>query len=242
MDFDPLIPPVNDLPLDRSDTAVEWSRAFMRRGTRRAADPRDLMKTRGSEARTRDEKLARLEAALFVAPEALSTRKLAQFALLADVAETRTLIDRLNEEYDRAGSTFRAERVATGYRLLTRPVFARWLNRLHRRQSQLQLSPPAMETLTIIAYRQPIKRVDVEAVRGVQSAEMIKQLMERGLVRIAGEEDTLGRPYLYGTTRQFLETFGLRTLDDLPRAKELRAQPASEQEEADAAEPRDTAA
>ena len=74
----------------------------------------------------------------------------------------------------------------------------------------------------IIAYRQPVTRADVEAVRGVQSAEMIKQLMERGLVRICGEEDTLGRPYLYDTTRQFLEVFGLRSLDDLPMAERLR--------------------
>lgn len=169
-----------------------------------------------------DERLARLEAALFVAPEALSTRRLAQVALLADVAEVRELIDRLNASYDAAGTAFRAERVAAGYRLLTRPVFARWLLRLHQRDSQLQLSAPAMETLTIIAYRQPVKRADVEAVRGVQSAEMIRHLMESGFVRIGGEEESLGRPYLYVTTRKFLETFGLRTLDDLPTAETLR--------------------
>ena len=241
MDFQPLSPPAGGFSTDSAQSAEGWSRAFMRRGTPRTSDPWDFKKSQGSEVRTCDEKLARLEAALFVASEALSTRKLVQFALLADVAEARTLIDRLNEEYDRGGSAFRAERVATGYRLLTRPVFARWLNRLHHRQSQLQLSPPAMETLTIIAYRQPIKRVDVESIRGVQSAEMIKHLMERGLVRIAGEEDSLGRPYLYGTTRLFLETFGLRTLDDLPRAKELRPQ-APEDGAADSGEPHDTAA
>ena len=170
----------------------------------------------------RDEQLARLEAALLVAPEALSTRRLAQVALLADTSQASELIERLNDIYDRDGTAFRAERVAAGYRLMARPEYSRWLRRLHHRESQLRLSPPALETLTIIAYRQPIKRVDVEAIRGVQSAEMIKQLMERGLVKIGGEEDSLGRPYLYITTRLFLETFGLRKLDDLPNASKLR--------------------
>jgi len=200
----------------------EWKRAFFRRGFAAQAKPR------GSQPGRRDEKLARLEAALFVAPEALSTRRLAQLAVLADAAESRKLIDRLNFEYAQTGTAFRVERVAAGYRLLTQPVFARWLDRLHPRQSQLQLSPPAMETLTIIAYRQPIKRVDVESIRGVQSSEMIKHLMDRGLVRIGGEEDTLGRPYLYVTTRLFLESFGLRSLENLPRYQELRPEePAS---------------
>lgn len=175
-----------------------------------------------SDACERDEQLARVEAALLVAPEALSTRRLAQVAKLADASQARESIERLNAIYDRDGTAFRAERVAAGYRLMARPEYSRWLRRLHRRDSQLGLSPPALETLTIIAYRQPIKRADIEAIRGVQSAEMIKQIMERGLVKIGGEEDTLGRPYLYVTTRLFLETFGLRTLDDLPNAAKLR--------------------
>ena len=210
-------PTPGDTPLNQPAPFGEWQRAFLRRP---AGDP-----VTASEIGFRDEKTARLEAALFVAPEAMSTRRLAQFALLVDAAEVRVLIEKLNEEYDRVGSAFRIEQVASGYRLLTRTVFARWLNRLHQRQSDLQLSPPALETLTIIAYRQPVKRVDVEAIRGVQSAEMIKQLMTRSLVRIGGEEDSLGRPYLYVTTRSFLESFGLRTLDDLPQAAELRPSP-----------------
>jgi segregation and condensation protein B len=90
-----------------------------------------------------------------------------------------------------------------------------------------------METLTIVAYRQPITRAAIEAVRGVQCSEIIKVLMERNLIRIGGEEDTLGRPYLYVTTRTFLELFGLRTLEDLPDAKTLRVRPedSSESEE-----------
>ncbi len=132
------------------------------------------------------------------------------------------IVNELNAAYDRDGSAFRVERAANGSLLLTRPVYARWLGRLHQRQSTTKLSPPAMETLTVIAYRQPITRADIEAVRGVQCTEMLKQLMDRGLVRIGGEDNSLGRPYLYETTRKFLEVFGLRGLDDLPRADHLR--------------------
>ncbi len=171
---------------------------------------------------TRSPKHARLEAALFVAAGPLTLRKLMQFATLASVAEGRQLIRELDAMYEQSGSAFRIEKLATGYRLYTRPEFASWLDRIHHRQSRLKLSPPMMETLTIIAYRQPVTRADIEAVRGVQSAEIIKQLMERGLAKITGEDDSLGRPYLYGTTREFLEQFGIAGLDDLPLADTLR--------------------
>ncbi len=181
----------------------------------------------GPHAFRRTQKMARLEAALLVANGALSTRKLANVAILADTTEALTLIDQLNVAYDQSRSAFRIERVASGYQLLTRPKFAPWLDRLHERQTRLKLSAPAMETLAIIAYRQPITRADVEAVRGVASTEMLKQLMERNLVRITGEDDSLGRPYLYGTTRHFLEHFGLRNTSDLPMADQLRPTPTS---------------
>ncbi len=174
--------------------------------------------------------------------EALSIRKLVQAATLADAAEARRLLEELNDFYDADGSPFRIERVATGYQLLTRPPYSPWLDKLHERQNELKLSSPAMETLTIVAYRQPITRADIEAVRGVQCAEMLKQLMERGLVRICGEEDSLGRPYLYDTTKKFLELFGMRSLDDLPMANTLRRKPqapfdAAEAEQVDAESP-----
>lgn len=173
-------------------------------------------------AGVRSPKMARLEAALFVADGALPARKLAQFATLADPTEVRTLIRKLNDLYDADRSAFRVEQVAAGYQLLTRPEFAFWLGKLHQRQAELKLTPPALETLAIVAYRQPIIRADIEAIRGVSCTEIIKQLMDRGLVRIGGADDSLGRPHLYETTRQFLETFGLRSVDDLPMAARLR--------------------
>ncbi|MBS0201874.1 MAG: SMC-Scp complex subunit ScpB [Planctomycetes bacterium] len=170
----------------------------------------------------RTPKMARVEAALLVADAPLSVRRLMQLATLADVPEAKSLIEQLNQAYDRDGTAFRIERVASGHRLLTRPQFAFWLGKVHHRQAELKLSPPALETLAIVAYRQPATRAEIESVRRVQCADMLKQLMDRSLVRICGEENTLGRPFLYGTTRQFLELFGLRDLDDLPNADSLR--------------------
>ncbi|MBM3970053.1 MAG: SMC-Scp complex subunit ScpB [Planctomycetes bacterium] len=172
----------------------------------------------------RTPKMARLEAVLFVADEPLPIKRLVQLATLADSEEAQQLIDRLNLAYDTRGSTFRVERVATGLRLLTRREVVFWLDKLHQRKAALKLTPPMLETLAIVAYRQPLTRADLEAVRGVQSSEMLKQLIERELVRIAGEDDSLGRPFLYETTRKFLELYGLQSLDDLPMAERLRRQ------------------
>jgi segregation and condensation protein B len=207
---------------------------------RSAADRAGADAPRDSQRGLRTPKLARLEAVLLVADGALPARKLAQLATLADAAETHALVETLNSSYAADDSAFRIERVAAGYRMLTLPKFSYWLNKLHQRQAELKLSPPALETLTIVAYRQPITRADIEAVRGVQCAEMLKFLMERGLVRIAGEDASLGRPYLYGTTRRFLEIFGLRNLEDLPAAERLRqpsATPGSNTAEVESDEP-----
>lgn len=170
----------------------------------------------------RSAKMARVEAVLLVAGAAVPPRRLAQLAMLADATEARTIAGKLNAVYEQWSTPFRIERVAAGYRMLTLPQYALWLGKLHHREADLKLTPPALETLTVIAYRQPITRADVEAIRGVQCSEMIKQLMERGLVRIGGTDDALGRPFLFVTTPQFLETFGLRDLDDLPLADRLR--------------------
>ncbi|QDT40442.1 Segregation and condensation protein B [Gimesia alba] len=179
-------------------------------------------------------KMAKVEAVLFVAETALSTRKIAQLATLANAAEAKELIDQLNNALTATNSAFQIKRVATGYQLMTQPQFSFWLNKLHQRQAALKLSSPAMETLAIVVYRQPITRADIESIRGVQSAEMLKQLMERGLVRIGGKDDSLGRPFLYESTRKFLEIFGLKNLDDLPMGETLRIRPEQKPQPAEA--------
>lgn len=173
----------------------------------------------------RSEELARLEAVLFLAREPLGTRKLAQWAGLADGTEARTLVRKLNRLYDAEESAFRIEEVAGGLHLMTRPKFAAWLRRLHAVPVEVRLSAPAIETLAIVAYRQPVLRAEIEAIRGVQCGEILRQLMDRDLVRILGRSEDLGRPFLYGTTKLFLQVFGLRQLEELPRNERLRGLP-----------------
>jgi segregation and condensation protein B len=173
-------------------------------------------------ALARDSRLAMVEAALFDADEPLTPRRLASVAGLADAGEARRLVRRLADLYESDGSAFRVEELAGGYQLLTRAPFHPWLARLRRTGNDLRLSAPARETLAIIAYRQPIMRADIEGIRGVQCSEVLQLLMEKGLIRIAGRHDSLGRPILYGTTRKFLQVFGLNSLRDLPEAGQLR--------------------
>ena len=181
-----------------------------------------LASQRGSESRVvsssgRERRIQRLESVLFLAREPLSSRKLSQYANLADGTEARTLIRRLNTIYDQEGRAFHVVEVAGGFQLLTRPQFAPWLRRLGIVPTEVRLSAPAMETLAVVAYRQPVLRVDVEAVRGVACGEILRQLMDRDLVRISGRSEELGRPYLYSTAKRFQQLFGLRNLDELPR-------------------------
>ena len=138
------------------------------------------------------------------------------------MAEARALVTRLREAYDADGTAFQVEEIAGGFQLLTRPRYHPWLARLRRTGHELKLTHAALETLAVIAYRQPVTRADLEQVRGVACGELVRQLMERGLVRVAGRHDSLGRPQVYGTTKKFLQAFGLNTLNDLPEVGALR--------------------
>ena len=175
-----------------------------------------------SDGFERDEKLARLEAVLFLAKEPLHSRKLSKFANLADGTEALTLVSRLNDLYDHSARAFRVENVAGGWQIRTRPQFGTWLRRLKHIPREVRLSAPAMETLAVVAYRQPVVRADIEQVRGVGCGEILRQLMERDLVRVSGRSEELGRPYFYSTTNNFLQVFGLQDLEELPRAAYFR--------------------
>jgi segregation and condensation protein B len=177
-----------------------------------------LVRENETEDLSQAEKQRRIEAVLFLSREAVSSRKLAKLAGLADATEARTLIRQLNQQYEEDRRVFRIEEVAGGMTMLTRPQFAPWLRRLAHLPRVTKLSQSAMETLAVVAYRQPVLRADVEAIRGVGCSEVLKQLMESELVRISGRSEELGRPYLYGTTNRFLQIFGLRSADRLPRA------------------------
>lgn len=175
-----------------------------------------------TDSHGRDPKLARVEAALLLADEPLPARRLAEVADLKDAAEARKLIDRLRGLFDADGTAFQVEEIAGGYQLLTRSAYHPWLLRLRRTGHDVRLTSAALETLAVIAYKQPITRAEVEKVRGVQCADLIRLLMEKGFVRAAGRHDSLGRPQLYGTTKHFLQAFGLGSLKDLPEVEALK--------------------
>ncbi len=146
-------------------------------------------------------------------------------------ARVRGAVDALNEAYDQSGRAFRIEQVAGGWRLMTRPEHAEVVAAFGRQRQSQKLSRAAIETLAIIAYRQPITRASLEAIRGVACGEVLRSLLERKMVMIKGRAEELGRPMLYGTTKQFLDAFGLASLRDLPKVGELvgGAPPASKQ-------------
>jgi segregation and condensation protein B len=128
----------------------------------------------------------------------------------------------LNRRYDERGCAFQVVRLGGGCQLLSRPEFAAWLRPLASRVQSVRLSPPALETLAVVAYRQPVLRAEVEAIRGVACGEILRQLLDCDLLRIVGRSEELGRPLWYGTTKRFLQLFGLCNLDELPWAAQLR--------------------
>jgi segregation and condensation protein B len=137
-------------------------------------------------------------------------------------AEIAAALEQLKIEYIQEQRAFQIIEKAEGWQLVTDPAFARWVRQLFPAPKPARLTAPALETLAIIAYRQPITRADVEAVRGVTIDGVLQTLMERGLVKISGRAEVPGRPLLYETTQFFLDHFGLRTLDELPNVEELR--------------------
>ncbi|MCS7161635.1 MAG: SMC-Scp complex subunit ScpB [Gemmatales bacterium] len=169
-----------------------------------------------TEPGARDAVVASVEAVLFVADEPVSAKRIAEVVGLRDASEARRAVRRLQSLLEADGSPFTVQPIADGFQLTTRPEYRPWLARLRMTGFDWRLSAAAKETLAIIAYRQPITRAEIEAIRGVQCADVLRLLMERGLVRIVGRQNSLGRPVLYGTTRQFLRMLGVNRLEDLP--------------------------
>jgi len=175
-----------------------------------------------------------IEALLFSAQKPLSIREITtaiksaegddspnEFARVRE-AEVAAATEQLKTQYVEQGRAFQLIEKAEGWQLATDPKYAPWVRQLFPAPKPARLSAPALETLAIIAYRQPITRADVEAVRGVNIDGVLQTLMERGLVKIAGRAEIPGRPLLYETTQFFLDHFGLRDLDELPNVEELR--------------------
>ncbi len=161
-----------------------------------------------------------LEALLMATHSPLTAGQLAELLDLGSTKPIRRAVTALNAHYDETNRAFRIEQVAGGYQVLTLPQFADYLKKMHQKDIDAKLTKAALETLAIIAYKQPILRADVEAIRGVACGETIRSLMEKHLVKIAGRAEEPGRPILYGTTKRFLEVFGLNSLKDLPQSED----------------------
>lgn len=181
-----------------------------------------------------------LEALVFASPKPLLTKEIMAALRAAGESsedeavrafgkvkqeEAVTLLEELRREFEQSGRAFQLVEQVNGWTLVTDPAAAPWVRQLYPEAKPTRLSGPALETLAIIAYRQPVTRADIEAVRGVAVDGVMQVLLDRGLVKIAGRAEVPGRPLLYTTTEYFLQHFGLKTVDELPNAGELRRIP-----------------
>ncbi|MFQ5492484.1 MAG: SMC-Scp complex subunit ScpB, partial [Phycisphaerae bacterium] len=166
-----------------------------------------------------------IEAVLFSTDDPLPAAKIAQILGFGNARVVKKHISVLNERYEQAGTAFRIEEVAGGFQMLSQPTFHRWISKLQSVRRENKLTRAGLETLAIVAYKQPVMRVDIEAVRGVAVGDILNRLRENGLVKIVGRAEVIGRPMLYGTTKKFLQVFGLGSLDDLPEVEALPKPP-----------------
>ena len=160
-----------------------------------------------------------VEALLFASDTPVEAERIAEVLDLESAAVAREIVEGLRSRLDGESRALQVMEVGGGFRLVTRPDVAPWLVKLARSRTRSRLSRPALETLAIIGYRQPVSRPEVDAVRGVNSEAVLDNLLERRMIRIAGRKESPGRPFLYETTREFLVAFGLRDLGDLPKVE-----------------------
>ncbi len=156
-----------------------------------------------------------IEAILFSTSEPVTVRQLAEILELP-IHDVREAVENLRLDLVNTGRSFRLHEISGGLQFLTEPTHYPWVSKFHRARKSQRLSAAALETLSVIAYKQPISKANLESIRGVQCGPTLKTLLDRGLIRIAGREETIGKPLLYGTTPRFLETFGIASLKHLP--------------------------
>lgn len=169
----------------------------------------------------RDEAKKIVEALLFVSDKPVSVEALKDVVKEVETTDVRALIEELNREYASSGRSFNIKEIAGGFQMLTEPVYSRWISALYKRPPD-RLTGPSLETLAIVAYKQPITRNEIEAIRGVNVDGVLRTLEERSLVKTRGRLEAPGRPILYGTTSEFLQHFGLKSLEELPKLKEFQ--------------------
>ncbi len=166
------------------------------------------------------EEIQIVEALLFASPKPLTQTRI-NLIFENDPPKLDEAVKELNRHYEKANRSFKIQGIAGGFQLTTLPEFDIWIKRMLDKSGKLALSTAALETLAIIAYKQPISRFNVESIRGVDCSGVIKTLLSKGLVRIKGRDEGPGRPLLYATTDKFLENFGVNRISDLPKLKEI---------------------
>ncbi|MFA5388624.1 MAG: SMC-Scp complex subunit ScpB [Candidatus Omnitrophota bacterium] len=162
-----------------------------------------------------------IEAMLFVSDKPLFLSEIKSVLEGPDADEIKDVIAELALEYEKQTSALRIKEIAGGYQIVTDPVLAPWLKKLYKTAGSDRLSGPSLETLAIIAYKQPATKPEIEAIRGVNVDGVLKTLIEKNLVKIMGRRETVGRPIIYGTTQEFLQYFGLNSLEELPKLEEF---------------------
>lgn len=167
-----------------------------------------------------------VEALLFLSGEVLSVQDLREVLELPE-SEIRSAVQNLMDEYRTRNTGLSIVEIANGYQMVTNPEYAEWIRKFRRIHTSTRLSMPALETLAIIAYKQPIIKAEIEEIRGVNSESALRTLSERRLIKIMGRKEAPGRPFLYGTTREFLQYFGLKDLTELPTLKDLNREEAA---------------
>ena len=164
-----------------------------------------------------------IETLLFITDKPLSAAKVNQVAEIGDLALTRDIIQEIQTDYANAGRAVQVLEIGGGFQMCTKPEYGRWVRKLYNEKMSTRLSPAALETLAIIAYKQPVTRAEIEVIRGVDISGPLEKLLDRGLVKIAGKKEVAGRPLVYATTEQFLRVFGLNHLNELPDMKTFAA-------------------
>lgn len=169
-----------------------------------------------------------IEALLFANGKPISVEKIGEIIKEKDKKSIRTVISELQMEYETNGSAITIAEIAGGFKMQTRPQYSEWIRELVKSKLVSRLSKPALETAAIVAYRQPITKLEIESIRGVNVDGVIQTLLERRLIKIRGRKDAVGRPLLYGTTNEFLEYFGLKDLSEMPKIEEIPMKVATE--------------
>lgn len=222
---EPQSPPAGDETASTTAAADEQAQqAEFSEQAQPAEQPEDEPRGKSKQPDDRDEVTIQrqVEAVLMSVERPITAGKIAEALELDATKPIRQAIKQLNGFYDEHGLSFRIEEVAGGFQILTRPEHKEVVAALHRTKADNRLSAAALETLAVIAYKQPIMRAEIETVRGVACGEVIRSLMDKHLIKIVGRAEEIGRPMLYGTTKTFLRVFGLSNLKDLPKAEELQ--------------------